>query len=129
MDTKISVNEATLKLNISPQSIKRWLTQGKLNGEKFNGKWYVINDSTFEYHLDTNGNHVSTNNSEQILRDEVRNLREIIAGHKNQIQELHQIIAMQQKSIQQLTGQNQLLLEDKRKPSFLRWLRVRFSNG
>ena len=41
----------------------------------------------------------------------------------DQISELHQLLAVSQKSIQQLTHQNQLLLEDKRRPLWRRLLR------
>ena len=39
-----------------------------------------------------------------------------------QISELHQLLAVSQKSVQQLTEQNQLLLTDNRKPSW--WTRL-----
>ena len=45
-----------------------------------------------------------------------------------QIGQLHQLLAVSQKSVQQLTEQNQLLLGDKREPSLWRWFRSRFSS-
>ncbi len=47
-----------------------------------------------------------------------------------QIQELHQIVAMQQKSLDKLTEQNQLLLEDtRRKPSLFQRFKTMFAGA
>lgn len=110
MDTKLSVNDAAHKLNISPQTTKRWINQGKLNGEKIKGKWFVANNELFEHHLvskaDTNEHH---------MVDEIKYLRE-------QVNHLTQLLAVSQKSIQQLAEQNQLLLADQRSRPW--WKRI-----
>ena len=115
MDTKLSVNDAAHKLDISPQTTKRWINQGKLNGEKIKGKWFVASDELFEHHLVS-----KTDTNEHHMVDEIKYLRE-------QISHLTQLLAVSQKSIQQLAEQNQFLLEDTRRRTwwkriFRRWL-------
>ena len=57
----------------------------------------------------------------QFLRQQ---LQETCTEKDKQIEELHQLVAMTQKSVNQLTAQNQLLLEDtQQQPSF--WQRIK----
>ena len=126
MNTKLSVNEAALKLNISPQSVKRWINQGKLNGEKFNGKWYVIANETFGHHLETNGHHVDTNDGSKDFREEIKYLRDQLVSRDEQVGHLTQVVAMSQKNIAALTEQldnSRQMLEDMRHRKPL-WKRI-----
>ena len=128
MDTKLTVNQAAQRLNLSPKSVKRWLKAGKLNGEKINGKWHVQADSTFEYYLNANAQMDAQLALEQ-LQDEARHLRELLDNRDTQIESMYQhierlsqLLAVSHKSLQQVTDQYQLLIEDNRKPSF--WKRL-----
>ena len=126
MNTKLSANEAALKLNISPQSIKRWINQGKLNGEKFNGKWYVIDNETFRHHLDTKGHHVDTNDGSKDLRDEIKHLRVQLTRRDDQIDHLTQLLAIAQKNVSMLTERMQVIEDMRhRKPLWKRLFRQR----
>ena len=128
MDTKLTVNQAARKLNLSSKNVRRWLKSGKLNGEKVDGKWYVQVDSTFEHYLNPNVQ-MDTQLALEHLQDETRHLRELLANRDNQIEamnqhieRLSQLLAVSHRSIQQVTDQVQLLIEDNRKPSF--WKRL-----
>ena len=128
MNTKLSANEAALKLNISPQSIKRWINQGKLNGEKFNGKWYVIDNETFRHHLDTKGHHVDTNDGSKDLRDEIKHLRVQLTCRDDQIDaltqqndHLTQLLAIQTKTNALLTDRLQAIEDIRHRPWWRFW--------
>ena len=128
MDTKLTVNQAAQRLNLSPKSVKRWLKVGKLNGEKINGKWHVQADSTFEYYLNANAQMEAQLALEQ-LQAEARHLRELLDNRDTQIESMYQhierlsqLLAVSHRSLQQVTDQYQLLIEDNRKPSF--WKRL-----
>ena len=128
MDTKLTVNQAARKLNLSSKNVRYWLKSGKLNGEKVDGKWYVQADSTFEHYLNPNVQ-MDTQLALEQLQDEIRHLRELLANRDSQvesmnqhIERLSQLLAVSHRSLQQVTDQVQLLIEDNRKPSF--WKRL-----
>ena len=128
MDTKLTVNQAAQQLNLSSKNVRRWLKSGKLNGEKVDGKWYVQADSTFEHYLNPSVQ-TDTQLALEQLQDETRHLRQLLDNRDNQIESmtqhverLSQLLAVSHKSLQQVTDQVQLLIEDNRKPSF--WKRL-----
>ena len=128
MDTQLTVNQATRKLNLSSKSVRRWLKSGKLNGEKVDGKWYVQVDTVFEHYLNPNA-HMDTQLALEQLQAETRHLRELLDNRDSQIESmtqhierLSQLLAVSHRSLQQVTDQVQLLIEDNQKPSF--WKRL-----
>lgn len=128
MDTKLTVNQAAQQLNLSSKSVKRWLKVGKLNGEKVDGKWRVQVDRTFEHYLNPNPQMDARLALEQV-QEEARHLREVLDNRDSQIESmtqhierLSQLLAVSHRSLQQITDQHQLLIEDNRKPSFWRRL-------
>ena len=128
MDTQLTVNQAARKLNLSSKNVRRWLKSGKLNGEKVDGKWYVQADSILERYLNPNA-HMDTQLALEQLQDETRHLRELLDNRDKQIESMNQhierlsqLLAVSHKSLQQITDQYHLLIEDKRKPSF--WKRL-----
>ena len=128
MEAKLTVNQAAQQLNLSSKSVKHWLKGGKLNGEKVDGKWYVQADSTFEHYLNPNVQ-MNTQLALEQLQDETRHLRELLASRDTQIESMNQhierlsqLLAVSHRSLQQVTDQSQLLIEDNRKPSF--WKRL-----
>ena len=128
MDTKLTVNQTAQRLNLSSKSVKRWLKVGKLNGEKVDGKWHVQVDGTFEHYLNPNAQ-MDTQLILEQLQDETRHLRELLDNRDNQIESmtehierLSQLMAVSHRSLQQITDQYHLLIEDNRKPSF--WKRL-----
>ena len=128
MDTKLTVNQAAQQLNLSSKSVKRWLKRGKLNGEKVDGRWHIQADSTFEHYLNPNAQ-MDTQLALEQLQDETRHLRELLDNRDNQIESMNQhierlsqLLAVSHRSLQQITNQYHLLIEDNRKPSF--WKRL-----
>ena len=128
MDTNLTVSQAARKLNLSSKNVRRWLKSGKLNGEKVDGKWYVQADSTFQHYLNPNV-HMDTQIALEQLQAETRHLRELLDNRDNQIasmtqhiERLSQLLAVSHRSLQQITDQYHLLIEDKRKPPF--WKRL-----
>ena len=128
MEAKLTVNQAAQQLNLSSKSVKHWLKGGKLNGEKVDGKWYVQADTTFEHYLNPNVQ-MDTQLALEQLQDETRHLRALLDNRDSQIESMNQhierlsqLLAVSHRSLQQVTDQSQLLIEDNRKPSF--WKRL-----
>ena len=128
MEAKLTVNQAAQQLNLSSKSVKHWLKGGKLNGEKVDGKWYVQADTTFAHYLNPNVQ-MDTQLALEQLQDETRHLRALLDNRDSQIESMNQhierlsqLLAISHRSIQQVTDQVQLLIEDNRKPSF--WKRL-----
>ena len=129
MDAKLTVNQASQKLNLSSQSVKHWLKGGKLNGEKVKGKWYVQADRTFEHYLNAGSLQMEVQLAIDQLKGETKHLRESLVNRdkqiesmNQQIERLSQLLAISHRSLQQVTDQSQLLIEDNRKLSF--WKRL-----
>ena len=129
MDTKISVNESAYQLNISPQSVKRWISEGKLQGIKVKGKWFVVPDDQYEYHLghnlDTNRHHSNTENllhKERIskLEIQIETKDRQIESLSQQMDRLSQLLAVSHKSLQQVSEQYQLLTDNRKRPFWKR---------
>ena len=91
MDTKLTVNQAARKLNLSSKNVRCWLKSGKLNGEKVDGKWYVQADAIFDHYLNPNV-HMDTQLALEQLQDETRYLRELLDNRDSQIESMNQHI-------------------------------------
>ncbi len=129
MAAKLTVNQAAQKLNLSSKNVKCWLKDGKLNGKKVKGKWRVQADSTFEHYLNAGGTQMDIHLSIDQLKAETKHLRELLANRdeqiesmSQQIERLSQLLAVSHRSLQQVTDQYHLLIEDNRKRSF--WKRL-----
>ena len=129
MDTELTIKQAARKLNLSSKNVKRWLKSDKLNGEKIEGKWRVRADSTFEYYRNAGGVQMDSYLSVGQLKEEAKHLRELLASRDEQIESLNQqierlsqLLAVAHRSLQQVTDQHNLLIEDNRKRSF--WKRL-----
>jgi excisionase family DNA binding protein len=110
MTTTISVKEYAQKHGVSVETVRRRIRQGKLQTE-FDGHQYRIYDNPQQ----------SATSSPQHLIEKTSNLQvqletahAQINDYREQIAELHQLLAISQKNINQITEQNQLLLEDLR---------------
>ena len=129
MDAKLTVKQAGQKLNLSSKNVKRWLKSGKLNGEKVKGEWRVQVDKTFEHYLNADEAQREVQLAIDQLKAETGHLRESLANRdeqieamNQQIERLSQLLAVAHRSLQQVTDQHHLLIEDNRKPSF--WKRL-----
>jgi transposase len=123
----ITATEAAKMFNVSSQTIRRWIQSDRMQGFKENGQWFVQID---EQHIptDVEQNNISVQHV-QHLEDEIQYLRETLTRRDEQIESfslqiehISQLLAIAHKSVQQLSEQNQLLLEDNRKPW---WKRIR----
>ena len=110
MTTTLSVKEYAQKHGVSVETVRRHIRQGKLQAE-FDGHQYHIHDNPQQ----------STTSSPQHLIEKVADLQaqlEAAYAHINdyreQISELHQLLAIAQENVNRVTKQNQLLLEDLR---------------
>ncbi len=128
MEAKLTINQAAQQLNLSSKNVRRWLKSGKLNGEKVDGKRYVQADSTFAHYLNPNVQ-METQLALEQLQDETRHLRALLDNRDSQIESMNQhierlsqLLAISHRSLQQITDQYHLLIEDNRKPSF--WKRL-----
>lgn len=138
----LPIFEAAAELGISIKTVRRRIKNGKLKATKFSGRWFVdiqgdqpvhSNGQNNDQSVPSNGQSTQPTDQSQLieaLKQQTEDLKlensrkhEQLERHDQQIQELHQIIAMHQKSIQQLTEQNQLLLEDKRRSKRSWWKR------
>ena len=152
MHSKFTATQASQKLNISPYTIKRWIQQGKLNGDKNDGKWYVFNDEVFAQHLHSNDEQIH-NSVAQHLHSKIEHLKSLVSEKDKQLADknvriedlreyltrrdehiesltqelghLTQIVAMSQKNIGALTEQlddSRQMIEDMRSRSW--WKRI-----
>ncbi len=111
----MTASQAAQRFNVSSQTIRRFLQSGKLTGYKVNGQWVV--EVSFIHHA-TDVPHDVT----PVLHSEIKHLRELLFRRSDEVGHLTQLLAVAQKTIQQLTEQNHLLLEDQRQPPF--WKRL-----
>ena len=127
--SKLTITEAARTVNRSRQTIYNYVKSGKLKSNR-NGKGYDIEleelRKAFDMSNDTSSksSKFDTSTSNDDMSNQVSNempidkyidtLTHQLEEKDKQVEELHQIIAMQQKSVQQLT--EQILLEDKSHP-------------
>ena len=142
----MTITEAAKTVKKSRQTIYNYIEQGKLKASR-NGKGFEVE---LEDLLDAfEMSKEASNKTDNVSSDNVSNQASngVSNGLSNvdmyidtlikqqdekdrQIQELHQIVAMQQKSLDKLTSQNQLLLEDTRnRPSLWQRFKTRFAGA
>lgn len=124
---KIASSEPSIWVEQGQARISSITGISSVEGHKENGQWFVqINgqhDATF-----VQQNHISVQHVRH-LEDEVKYLRETLTRRDEQIESLSlqidhfsQLLAVAHKSIDQLSDQNRLLLEDNRRHW---WKRIR----
>jgi len=50
-----SVKELSIKLSVTPITLRKYLVSGRLKGQKVGGMWYVIDEALREYFLAGHG--------------------------------------------------------------------------
>jgi excisionase family DNA binding protein len=116
----MTVKEAAEHSGKSMQTIYNYIHSGKLSAFQ-NGKSFDINLDDLELVFGNNGDESDDSNLVQILKKQLEEKDE-------QIRELHQLLAIAHKNVDRLTEQNQLMLEDMRKPKPM-WDRVKARLG
>ena len=136
MLNKVSIGEAAVHYGVSQTTIHTWIKENKIQSERVSGRrWVFLEDKTSQ---DTSQPDDETSQDElnfkienEYLKQKVIDKEKHVEEANNQINELlkqqnqaQQLSAMQQKTIDRLTEQNQLLLEttQQKKPSL--WQRL-----
>ena len=136
MLNRVSIGEAAVHYGVSQTTIHTWIKENKIQSERVSGRrWVFLEDNTSQ---DTSQPDDETSQDElnfkienEYLKQKVIDKEKQVEETNNQINELlkqqnqaQQLSAMQQKTIDRLTEQNQLLLEtsQQKKPSF--WQRL-----
>ena len=140
MLNKVSIGEAAVLYGVSQTTIHTWIKENKIQSERVSGRrWVFLEDETSqEASQETSQPDDETYQDElnfkienEYLNQKVIDKEKQVEEANNQINELlkqqnqaQQLSAMQQKTIDRLTEQNQLLLEtnQQKKPSF--WQRL-----
>jgi len=127
MDTQyITVAEAARKLGISDRAVRQWIAAGKLEAERNGRSWRILASSLGNGSASEVDFPITAQMQSEIdyLRSELSAFSRHIESLTQSLDHAHQLVALSQKSIQQLTDQNQLLLLDqrRRKPSV--WKRI-----
>ena len=132
MTRQLSIQDAAQHFNVSERTIRRRIKQGTLKADLIDGRYLVCVDSDMTLdkpdvnvlscqleRADLEVQHLMKQVEEktnQLLYFQamLTEKDEQLARRDEQIDHAHQLVAISQKSIQQLTDQNQLLLEDQR---------------
>ena len=136
MLNKVSIGEAAVHYGVSQTTIHTWIKENKIQSERVSGRrWVFLEDKTSQetYQPDdeTYQDELNFKIENEYLKQKVIDKEKQVEEANNQINELlkqqnqaQQLSAMQQKTIDRLTEQNQLLLEttQQKKPSF--WQRL-----
>ena len=117
----MTIAEAVQYTGKSEKTIRNYIKDGKLAGRKVDGKYQIEQEDLDEVFGPGNGDG-KLPEMLTILKDQLLEKDQQIAKQADQMDHLTQLLAISQKSIQQLTDQNLLLLEDQRKLPF--WQRV-----
>ena len=119
MTKQMSIQDAAKHFNVSDRTIRRWIKSGRLYAQLINGKYCV--DIELTNHLTSD---LTDDNVELVdqLRSEVERMAKLLERKDEQTDHLQQLLAVSQKSIQQLAEQNHLLLEDTRRRTW--WKRI-----
>ena len=132
MLNKVSIGEAAVHYGVSQTTIHTWIKENKIQSERVSGRrWVFLEDKTSQETSqpddETYQDELNFKIENEYLKQKVIDKEKQVEEANNQINELlkqqnqaQQLSAMQQKTIDKLTEQNQLLLEtsQQKKPSF-----------
>ena len=134
--SELSLSDAAKHFKVSQRTIRRWIQANRLSAEKVNGHWVIhmeggkadtpfvqsvtpnVDLSNRSEHAELEIHHLTKQVEEKT--HENHRLHEYLTCRDEQLNHAQQLLAVAQKSIQQLTQQNQLLLENKRTPLWKR---------
>jgi predicted site-specific integrase-resolvase len=135
----MKVKEYAQKHNISEETVRRYIRTGKLKAVLEGREYRIVEMGTVAKESDrsttTNYDTDTTTYNTNLLRpvvelkdEQIKQMQSQIDDYREQISELHQLLAVAQKNVDHLTEQNQLLLEDLR-PKRRWWNRLFAWNG
>ena len=111
----MTIQEATQHFQVSEKTIRRWIKRGKLSAELIDGRWHVQADGQNDQTPDKAALIGQLQAENAPLRDQLTEKDNQLIRRDEQTDHLQQLLAVSQKSIGQLTEQNQFLLEDTRR--------------
>ena len=111
----MTIQEATQHFQVSEKTIRRWIKRGKLSAELIDGRWHVQADGQNDQTPDKAALIGQLQAENAHLRDQLTEKDNQLIRRDEQTDHLQQLLAVSQKSIGQLTEQNQFLLEDPRR--------------
>ena len=111
----MTIQEATQHFQVSEKTIRRWIKRGKLSAELIDGRWHVQADGQNDQTPDKAALIGQLQAENAHLRDQLTEKDNQLIRRDEQTDHLQQLLAVSQKSIGQLTEQNQFLLEDTRR--------------
>ena len=119
MTTQLTIQDAMKHFNVSERTIRRWIKQGKVDAEKIGGRYFIdvdLKDSMADDRTPDKAALIGQLQAENAhLRDQLTEKDNQLIRRDEQTDHLQQLLAVSQKSIGQLTEQNQFLLEDTRR--------------
>ena len=104
----MTISDAAATLGVTVRTIQRRVVQGKMQAREENGVRLVC------VSLRQDGDMIDV---QQLLDEKDARISDLLTQNddlRHQVAELHQLLAISQKNINQITQQNQLLLEDLR---------------
>jgi excisionase family DNA binding protein len=126
MTTQLTIQDAMKHFNVSERTIRRWIKQGKVDAEKIGGRYFIdvdLKDSMADDRTPDKAALIGQLQAENAhLRDQLTEKDNQLIRRDEQTDHLQQLLAVSQKSIQQLAEQNHLLLEDTRRRTW--WKRI-----
>ncbi len=126
MTTQLTIQDAMKHFNVSERTIRRWIKRGKVDAEKIGGRYLInvdVSDPMTDDRTPDKAALIGQLQAENAhLRDQLTEKDNQLIRRDEQTDHLQQLLAVSQKSIGQLTEQNQLLLEDTRRRTW--WKRI-----
>jgi len=113
----MTIQEATQHFQVSEKTIRRWIKRGKLSAELIDGRWHVQADGQNDQTPDKAALIGQLQAENAHLRDQLTEKDNQLIRRDEQTDHLQQLLAVSQKSIGQLTEQNQFLLEPLFRPN------------
>ena len=107
----MTIQEATQHFQVSEKTIRRWIKRGKLSAELIDGRWHVQADGQNDQTPDKAALIGQLQAENAHLRDQLTEKDNQLIRRDEQTDHLQQLLAVSQKSIGQLTEQNQLLAQ------------------
>lgn len=116
MTGQITLKEAMEHFGVSEKTIRRWIKQGKLMGEKRDGRWQLFvtghDDRTPRQNDHPSGRTLPLERMIEEKDARIEQLQAQLQRKDEQIDHLQQLLAVAQKNLATIAEQNQLLLED-----------------
>ena len=107
----MTITEAAKTVQCSRQTICNYLEQGWIQAQHYGVSYEIELEDLMDVFAMSSKTSSESNKTSNVDKD-INALIEQLDKKDEQIQEVHQILAMTQKSVNQLTEQNQLLLEN-----------------